>query len=185
MRPTTWGLMRFAARRRSCSVQAALACRLLKKCPFFQVLERLAKFLLRVHDDWTIPGNRLLQRLTGDQEESNPIVAGLYLQFVTAVKQHERAVIRLRRRHHFQPFHSFSRHSKRAGCVTELSASRENVGEGVAGRLYRQCLSAARRHGDVQVHRIGCDAVDWTFLTPKAPADHAYVSAVVVGYLGD
>ncbi len=49
-----------------------------KNVPFFKLLERLAQLLLRVHDDGPVPGDRLLQRLAGDQQEADAVVAGLH-----------------------------------------------------------------------------------------------------------
>ena len=51
--------------------------------------------------------------------------------------------------------------------------------------LDRQRLPQARRHRDVEVARIGGDAVDRAALAPEVAADHPHPRAVVVDHLGD
>ena len=80
------------------SSRPILARRLgIEERPLAQFLERLAELLLRVHHDRAVPGDGLLERLSRDEKEPNPVVAGLHLDLVAAVEEHERAVVRFGR----------------------------------------------------------------------------------------
>ena len=52
----------------------------------------LLKLSLRIHNDRPVPCDRLLDRLAGDQQESDAVLAGLHGDLVAAVEQHKRAV---------------------------------------------------------------------------------------------
>ena len=43
-----------------------------------QLRHRLSKLLLRIHNDGSVPGDRLFDRLTRDQQEPDALVAGSY-----------------------------------------------------------------------------------------------------------
>src|SRR5258708_32034131 len=101
-----------------------LALRLrLQECPLLQLLERLLKLFLRVHHNRTVPSHRLLQWLPRDQQKPDPVLSGLYLQFIAPVEEYERAIVSLRRRRRVQPADTFRRHSQWAGCVTKLPSA--------------------------------------------------------------
>ena len=51
-----------------------------------QVGEGLGQFFLRVHDDRAVPCNRLLDRLAGDQQETDAFLAGLHDHFIAGVE---------------------------------------------------------------------------------------------------
>lgn len=53
-----------------------------------QFRHRFTQLLLSIHYDRPIPGHRLLDWLTGDQQESNSFGPRLHRQFVSAVEQH-------------------------------------------------------------------------------------------------
>ena len=55
----------------------------------------LAQFRLGIHDDGTVPGDRLLERLAGDEQEANTFGSGLDDNFIAAVEQDERMVFRV------------------------------------------------------------------------------------------
>src|SRR5258708_3632902 len=95
----------------------------LEERPPFKLVERLPELLLRVHHDRPIPRDRLLERLARDQQEADTIVAGLYREFVAAVKKYERPVVCLRGRRLVQPLDTFCRHRKRTGRVAEFPSS--------------------------------------------------------------
>jgi hypothetical protein len=61
----------------------------LKKRSLLKFFKGLLELFLCVHDDWTVPGHGFFQRLPGDQEESDSIVAGLHSNFVAAIKDNE------------------------------------------------------------------------------------------------
>ncbi len=52
----------------------------------------LAYLFLRVHHDGAVPGYRLLDWLTGDQQKTDALVAGLDSDLVAPVEQHQRVV---------------------------------------------------------------------------------------------
>jgi hypothetical protein len=55
---------------------------------FLQFDHRLLQLARVVHDDGSIPGDRLFERLTGDEQIANPFRSGLDDDFVPAIKQH-------------------------------------------------------------------------------------------------
>src|SRR5580658_3364973 len=59
----------------------------------------LLQFGLRVHHDRAVPGDRLLDRLAGNEEKADALLAGLHRDLVAAVEQNERAVAGLLARH--------------------------------------------------------------------------------------
>src|SRR6185295_9648167 len=67
----------------------------IQKGALTKFLKGLLKLLLCVHDDGSIPRHRLLKRLTGNEKKSDTIVARLNHNFVTSLKQHERAIVSL------------------------------------------------------------------------------------------
>ena len=69
--------------------------------------------------------------------------------------------------------------------VGEAAGAREHVGEGVALGLDLERLALAGRHRDVEVARVGGDAVDGAAPTPELAADDPHHRAVVVDDLGD
>src|SRR5215467_11669158 len=102
-----------AAGRRVGSVlfSACLALLLLpQKRALLQFPKRLAQLFLRIHHDWSVPRHRLLERLAGHQQKPNPFFSRLHHQLIAAVEQHERPVVRLRRRRRcLQPSHRLRR----------------------------------------------------------------------------
>src|SRR6185437_1306433 len=75
-----WRHFRFRIERRH-GVKRRLAV-VPQECSPLQMVEGLAKLLLRVHDDRTVPCDRLFERFAGDQKKTNPILSGLHLHFV-------------------------------------------------------------------------------------------------------
>jgi hypothetical protein len=61
----------------------------LQKRSFLQLLKGLPQLLLRIHDDWSLPRHRLFKRFTGDKQETNAVLAGLYDDLVTMIKQYK------------------------------------------------------------------------------------------------
>ena len=51
------------------------------------------QLLLRVHDDWAVPGYWLFDRFAGDEEEADAFGACQDLDFVAPVKEDERVVV--------------------------------------------------------------------------------------------
>jgi sugar fermentation stimulation protein A len=139
---------------------------------------------LSVHDDRAVPGDRLLERPARDQQEAHALVAGLHDDLVAAIEQHERAVARCVE--HGAPLvdRPVSVSTPRLRGVAERARTLEHVGEGVARRPRPAASCAAGRHRDVEIARIGGDAVDRAALPPELAADDPHVRAVVVDDLG-
>ena len=73
----------------------------------------------------------------------------------------------------------------RGGGVSEAAATLEDVGEGVGRGLDGKRLAHPRRHPDIEVARIGGDAIHRTGLAPEVAAHHPHARAVVVHHLRD
>ena len=88
--------------------------------------------VLRVHHDRSIPGDRLLDRLSRDEQEPDALVAGLHDDFVAAVEQHERSVAGLGSRFTASlPVDLLGQHAARLRRVAERAGAREHVRERV------------------------------------------------------
>src|SRR5215472_6343552 len=72
-----------------------------------EFVEGLAEFRLRVHDDGSVPGDRLFERLARDEEEAEAVIASLNHHFVATVKEHEGAVLGFSGRLGVQPADRF------------------------------------------------------------------------------
>src|SRR5471030_1373437 len=55
----------------------------------------LTQFVFRIHDDRPVPRDRFFDRLAGDEQKTNALLAGLHRDFVAAIKQDERSVAEL------------------------------------------------------------------------------------------
>ena len=93
----------------------------LEKCAALEFLESLLKLLLRVHDNWPVPGHGLLQGLAGNQQETNAVIAGLNHHLIAPVKQDQRAIVRFGGRIRVRPTHRLCRDSEWIGSVAEFS----------------------------------------------------------------
>ena len=60
-----------------------------EKGPLLELLERLLELLLGVHHDRTVPRHWFLERLARNQQEADPVFAGLHGNLVTAVEENE------------------------------------------------------------------------------------------------
>src|SRR5690606_12648409 len=76
-------------------------------------------------------------------------------------------------------------HAARLRRIAEGAGPGEDIGEGIAVGVDGEALALARRHADVEILRIGGDAVDRSLLAPEGTADDAYHRAVIVEDLGD
>ena len=66
--------------------------RLFYERPGPQLRVRLLKLLVRVHHDRAAPGDRLFERLAGDEQETDALIAGLHDDLVAAIEEYERAI---------------------------------------------------------------------------------------------
>src|SRR5215467_873845 len=151
-----------------------------QKCSALEVLESLPELLLRVHYDRAVPGHRLFERLSRNEEEPDSLVSGVDRDLVAAVEERERAVVGLPRRRRVSPFNPFGRYREGGRCVAELPISRKNIREGVSRRLDRDGFSQAWRNRHIEVNRVRRDPVHGAGRPPKAPADDANLGSVVV-----
>src|SRR5580704_15284611 len=152
----------------------------LQKCSSVELLERLLKLRLSVHHDRSVPGYWLLKWLSRHQKEANPVVACLHHELITPIKKNQRAIVGRSGRRRVQPSDRFGRYGEGLRGVAELPGARENVREGVAGRLDWQSLPPALSDGHIEVDRIGGDPVHGPGFPPKVSADDANLSGVVV-----
>src|SRR5207253_7580475 len=65
--------------------------------------ERFLQLLLRVHDDGSVPCHRFAERLAGNEQEANAILAGLYHNLIALIEEHERAILGKRGRRGIEP----------------------------------------------------------------------------------
>ena len=151
-----------------------------------QLGERLLQFGLRVHHDRAVPGDRLLDRLAGHEEEANALVAGLHRHFVAAVEDDERAVAGLLADQDLVgAVGLLGEHAEGLRGGAEVAGALEHIGESVALELDRKRLALARRHPDVEIARVGGDALDRAALAPEVAAHHPHAGAVVIDDLGN
>ena len=80
---------------RSSSVAAAVAQREMN-VPLRSSRNACCSSSLGVHHDRTVPGHRLLDRLSRDEQEADPLVARLHHDLVAAIEQHQRSIARCR-----------------------------------------------------------------------------------------
>ena len=76
-------------------------------------------------------------------------------------------------------------HAERLRRGAEIARALEHISEGMALELDRQRLALARRHPDVEIARVGGDALDRAALAPEIAAHHAHAGAVVIDDFGD
>src|SRR5260370_25690891 len=75
-------------------LRASLLCfAFFQEGAFLQFGEGLAELLLRVHDNRTVPGDRLLQGLAGNEEEADAFVAGLHDDFIAAIEEDQGSIV--------------------------------------------------------------------------------------------
>src|SRR5262245_19178591 len=104
-----------------------------QKCALLEFAECQPEFGLRIHDDWTIPGDWLLQRLPRHQQESDPVLTPSDNNLVSSIEQYERAVVDLGRRCRMRPpANAFGWHRERFRRVAERARSVEHISECVA-----------------------------------------------------
>src|ERR1700722_1377709 len=148
-----------------------------------QLRESLLQLGLRVHHDRAVPGDRLLDRLAGHKNETNALVAGLHGDFVAGIEQHERTVAGLLA--HQDLVHAvgfFGEHTEGLRGGAEIARALEHVGESLTLDLNLQRFTFARRHPDVEITRVGGDALDRATLAPEIAADHTHPRAVIVDH---
>ena len=151
-----------------------------------QLGERLLQFGLRVHHDRAVPGDRLLDRLARHEEEANAFVAGLHRHFVAAVEDDERPVAGLLADQDLVgAVGLLGEHAEGLRGGAEVAGSLEHIGESVALQLDRKRLALARRHPDIEIARVGGDALDRAALAPEVAAHHPHAGAVVIEDFGD
>src|SRR5215471_10104841 len=94
---------------------------MLNELAALQFCQSLSQFLLGVHDDRTVPGNRLLNRLARYQEKTDAFVAGLNDNLIAAIEEHERVIAGLVLRVGFRVDSRFSQNRARIRCIPECA----------------------------------------------------------------
>jgi hypothetical protein len=99
--------------------------------------------VLSIHNDRSVPCDRLLDWLPGHQQKTDTILPRLNDNLITVIKEYERTVVGLQGWCLVPPSYAFGRNRERSGSVAELSGPGENVSEGVAPCFYRECPPAS------------------------------------------
>src|ERR1051326_5093567 len=97
-----------------------------QKSPRLQLRERLPKLLLRIHHDRAVPRDRLLERFPRAQQEPDALLARLHRELIALIEQHQRPVLRLRRRVRIRPSDPLGRHLERSARIAKLPRPAEN-----------------------------------------------------------
>src|SRR6202023_2183228 len=104
-----------------------------------------------VHHNRAIPGDRLLDRLAGNQEEADAPFARLHGDLVAAVEQHQRTVAGLLSDYGLvDAVGLLGEYAERLRRGAEIAKTFEHIGEGVTLKLDRERLTLARRHPNVE-----------------------------------
>src|SRR5215471_1682155 len=147
---------------------------------------RLLQFGLGVHHDRPIPGDWFLDRLAGDKQEADALLAGLNRDLFAAVEQHKRTVTgafaddRFPRRGLF-----LGEDAEWTRSAGERTGSLEHIRKGMPRGLDRKNLATARGHRDVEIARLGGDTIHGSTLAPKLTADNPNPGAVVIADVGN
>jgi len=157
----------------------------LEEVALVKFLESLAEFGLSVHDDRAIPGDRFFERLSGNEQEADAIIAGLDYEFIAAIEKDERTIVGRGGRGGVRPRNRFSGDGERVGSVTEFSRACENISEGMASGFNPKRLAAARGDRNIEVHGVGSDAIHRASGAPEFSADDTNVCAIVIGDLNN
>src|SRR5579862_6641399 len=151
-----------------------------------QLCESLLQLGLAVHHDRSIPGDRFLDRLARYQKEANALVAGLHGDFIAAVEQDQRTIAGLLADQRFgYPVGLLGQYAERLRRRAEIAGALEHIGESVPFKFDRERFALAGRHPDVEIARIGGNALDRSLLAPEIAADDPHAGAVVVDDFGN
>ena len=151
-----------------------------------QLAHGLHEFLARVHHDRAVPGDRLADRGTRDEEEAHPLGAGRHRHLVARAELDQRAVAREVADVDLLPVDFLlEQDAAGRGGIGEAGGALEDIGEGRAAGVDPEAAPAHGRHGDVEILRLGGDAVDRALAAPEGPHDHLHPGAVIVDHLGD
>ena len=103
--------------RRAPQAQAGVINELPDKRAAAQLGERLLQLGLSVHHDRAVPGDRLRDRLAGNQQETNAFVAGLHRDLVAAIEHNQRAIAGL------LPDHNLARRGRSSRSAPRTAAT--------------------------------------------------------------
>src|SRR5437660_3984366 len=145
----------------------------------------LAQLLLRIHYYGAVPGNRLLDRLAGDEEKTDSFAAGLHHDLISTIEEHERMIADVVDGRGVGVNDLIRENRPRIRCVAECARARKDVGKGVSRRLNLEPLAKSRRNRNVEITGIRRHAFDWTSLARELAANDAHSSAVIIGDLGN
>jgi hypothetical protein len=96
-----------------------------------QLRHRSSKFLLRVHDDGSVPGDRLFDRLTRNQQEPDARITGLNDDLISAVEQHQRVIACIVLCRCVSSRGLFRYNRARIGAIAKRSSATKNLRKGV------------------------------------------------------
>src|SRR6266704_121022 len=157
--------------------------------PAPELVVGVRQLFLGVHHDRPLPGDRLLERLSRDQQEPHPLLARVHRDLVAGVEQDEGAVPRFLRalaaRIASTGRDAIGANALRCGRIAEAAAAFKDVCERMPRRLDRNRLAPTRRNPDVKITGIGGDAFNGSALAPEPARDDPHPGTIVVHDLGD
>src|SRR5205807_8025941 len=117
--------------------------------------------------------------------EPNSLRSGLHRQLVTAAEQHQRMVTNVIHGWRIGFRDLLGQNLSGIRGVAESAGAREHVRKGVARSLDIQPLPLTGRNENIEVMRIGGQALYWPLFAPEFATDDAHFGAVIVGDLGN
>src|ERR1700693_5752196 len=145
----------------------------------------LPKLLLRVHNNRSVPCDRLFDRLAPHQQETDTLVSSLDSEFVAAVAPHHRWAGHLMLRRRLGGCRLFSQNRARIRGIAKRAGACEDIGKGVPRRFDLEPLPLTWANRDVEVIRIGRHPFHRSPLSPELATDDTHTRAVIVGVLGN
>lgn len=152
--------------------------------PLSDLGERLLQLGLRIHHDRPAPCHGLFEGLTRDEEEPDARGSRVYGDFIAPIEQDQR-MIACEIGHTLRPSDNVGRHGTRVRGVAEVSRTLEDIRKRVTRGLDGERLRSIRWNRDVEVPRVGRDAIHRTPSSPEVTAHHAHARTVVVNDFGD
>ena len=130
---------------------------LLDERPFLIFLEGGTQFLFGVHHDRAVPGDRLAQRLAGDEQEAHAFDGGGCLHLVPVTEDHQAVVVQVGVALQVKVILADFVVIKRVLFHAETGFAFKDIGKAGMAALHRAGESLVGRHGHIQVFRLDDD----------------------------
>src|SRR5215467_12211713 len=132
---------------------------MLNKGASLQFGHGLAQLFLRVHHDWAVPCNWFLNRLAGDQQESNSLITRLHNDLVAPVEQYQGVIPDVIDRSRIGLIDALRQNRARVRRAAERARAGEYIGKGIARCLHFEPLLTAWSNGNVEIIGISRDTL--------------------------